>query len=203
MTIYAIVNNLLSEKDSQNDKHPVWTIISQSGILQGGNPFFVPDFAGHFEARTALAIKIGKLGKGIAPRFAGRYIEEAAPAILFVATDLLKHLQQNGLPWTPAISYDRCLAIGKFWNIQSEGNHRRYDISLVLESSGSSIDSKWDSDSIDLTIEETISVLSRDNTIKTGDIILFGISGSGPEVRPDMRAHLSLNGIDTLAFNIR
>lgn len=202
MTIYAIVNNLLSDEGSPIDTRPVWTVISQSGILQGGNPFFVPDFAGHFEARTALAIKIGKLGKGIAPRFAGRYVEEAAPAILFVASDLLKTLRKDGLPWTAAISYDKCLALGKFRNYSLEEN-QQYDISLTLESSATTIDSKWDSDSFSPSIKETIAALSRDNTLKTGDIILIGVSADGPEVRPEMRAHLRLNGIDSLAFNIR
>ena len=72
MTIYAIVNSLLPDSALSGDPRPVWTIVSSSGILQGGNPYFVPDFAERFEARTALALRIGKLGKGIAPKFAER-----------------------------------------------------------------------------------------------------------------------------------
>ncbi len=100
MTIYAIVNSLLSSTEKDNPYPPVWTLISQAAILQGGNPFFVPDFASKFEARTALAIKIGRLGKGIAPRFAHRYIDSAAPAVLFVASDLLEKYKNVGFPWS-------------------------------------------------------------------------------------------------------
>lgn len=202
MTIYAIVNGLFSSTEKTNMSNPVWATISPAAILQGGNPFFVPDFAIHFEARVALAIKIGKLGKGIAPRFVGRYVDSAAPAILFVATDLLLSLREKGLPWTQAISYDRALALGKFENI-SLSECMDCKIALSLDYQDSSFEVKWNADSIPYGIEETIAAISRDNALKMGDIILFGISSLGPQVHPDMRAHLLINGSDSLVFNIR
>ncbi len=202
MTIYAIVNNLASSSTCSSVSSPVWTLISQAAILQGGNPFFVPDFADRFEARVALAIKIGRLGKGIAPRFAGRYVEAAAPAILFIASDYLKEIQASGLPWTQAISYDRALALGKFTDISLE-QAKKSGISLSIESQDVATELKWSAESISPGIEEIISAISRDNALKMGDIILIGISESGPEVHPDMRAHLYLDDSESLAFNIR
>lgn len=202
MTIYAIVNNLLYDFEAAGRSNPVWTIISQAGILQGGNPYFVPDFAKHFEARLGLAVKIGKLGKGIAPRFASRYVESAAPCVLFAASDLLHALRQQGLPWTSAISYDKCLAIGKFTPISIEACSQS-KICLTLESSADSTDTNWSANFIKPGIEETLAMLSRDNTLKTGDLILCGIAGTGPEVFPDLRAVLSLNDTDSFKFNIR
>ncbi len=202
MTIYAIVNKLVSESCSNDCNPPIWTIISQSGILQGGNPYFVPDFANHFEARTALAVKIGKLGKGIAPRFSYRYVEEAAPCVVFVAVDLLQSLRKHGLPWTSAISYDRCLAIGKFTPATID-DCKRSEIILTLESTDSTIESHWNADILKSDIGEILAAISHDNTVKTGDIILFGIAGEGPEVVPDLRASLSLNGKEPFSFNIR
>ena len=202
MTIYAIVNDLLHETEGTNISNPVWTIISPAAILQGGNPFFVPDFATDFEARIALAIKIGKLGKGIAPRFAGRYIDSAAPAILFVAVDLLRSLRERGLPWSQAVSYDRALALGRFEKISLE-RCKDCNIALSLDHQGSPLEVKWNVASLPTGVEETIAALSRDNALKMGDIILFGISPSGPRVHPDMRAHLIINGSNSLAFNIR
>ncbi len=202
MTIYAIVNNLIPIQTGGYVTPPVWTLISQAAILQGGNPFFVPDFASVFEARPALAVKIGRLGKGIAPRFASRYVEAAAPAVVFVASDLLQSLKESGFPWTQAISYDRALALGKFSNISLE-ECKSCEIKLAIESKDSSIVEKWTSDSIVPGIEETIAAVSRDNALKMGDIFLFGIADSGPVVVPDMRARLLFDGIDSLAFNIR
>ncbi len=202
MTIYTIVNSLLSSTEKVDSDLPVWTLISQAAILQGGNPFFVPDFANCFEARTALAIKIGKLGKGIAPRFAYRYVDSAAPAILFVATDLLETLKSSGIPWTQAVSYDRSLALGKFADMTLE-ECKSCKIEMSLESPTGIIKTTWSAETLYPGIEETIAAISRDNALKMGDIILIGIALSGPEVDPEMRVHLSLNDSESLSFNIR
>lgn len=209
MTIYAIVNGLLSDsadarevRSCQGGPSPIWTLISPSGILQGGNPFFVPDFAKRFEARTALALRIGKLGKGIAPRFVNRYVDAIAPAVVFVAADMLRHLRSNALPWTPAISYDRCLAIGKF-KAMDYNDIRQCGCSLTLTADSSAEVSTHICRGIDSGLEETIAALSRDNTLKTGDILLVGLSAQGPEISPGMKVRLELNGEHSLAFNIR
>ena len=202
MTVYAIVNNLLSGSHSKEGSPAIWTIISGASILQGGNPFFVPDFASRFEALPAIAIKIGKLGKGIAPRFAYRYVDSVAPCILFAATDLLHDLRQQGLPWTPAVSYDKCLAIGKFIKIPfTETNECR--VTLHLGGQDPTGDKVWTGKLTGPTAEEALSAISTDNTLKTGDIILLGIAGEGACVSPGMKAVLSLNDGEPLRFNIR
>lgn len=203
MTIYAIVNNLISPDTRELCPGPIWTLISQAGILQGGNPYFVPDFASRFEARMALAVKIGRLGKGIAPRFAYRYVEAVAPAVVFVAADLMQSLSRQGLPWTQALSYDKCLAMGKFIQLPFD-EVSRCECFLSLDIPGAeAIESSWKPDLLTPGIEDTIAALSRDNTLKTGDIILFGIAGEGQAIYPESRARLYLNGIESLGFNIR
>ncbi len=202
MTIYAIVNNILSPLSPDAGINPVWGLISASGILQGGNPYFVPDFSDRFEARIALAIRIGKLGKGIAPRFVGRYVDAVAPAVLIVAPNMLKSHRDKGLPWTQAISYDRCLSIGKFTPCAAE-NLKQVEVKLTFDPPNDSYERILKGSDLNPAIEETIAEISRDNTLKMGDIILMGIAGEGPQVTPDMRAHLSLNGFESLRFNIR
>ncbi|MDE6697137.1 MAG: fumarylacetoacetate hydrolase family protein [Muribaculaceae bacterium] len=202
MTIYAIVNNLINGSQNQADFPAIWTLISGACILQGGNPFFVPDFSPRFEARLALAAKIGKLGKGIAPRFAHRYVASVAPCIIFAAPDLLKSLQEKGLPWTQALSYDKCLAIGKFTEIPfSEIDDCK--INLRIEYSDSSYETEWNENFIHPTVADSISLISVDNTLKTGDLILLGLAPEGPSVLPGQRATLCLNGTESLKFNIR
>ena len=203
MTIYAIVNDLLKGDGKASPcGQPVWTLVSPTAILQGGNPYFVPDFASRFEARTALAVRIGKLGKGIAPRFASRYVDAVAPAVMFVAADLLGGLREAGLPWTSALSYDRSLAIGKFRPMDIDGIPA-CECSLTLESADGSMDTAAQPCARCPLPADTVEALSRDNTLKTGDILLIGIAGSGPEVRPDMKAILKIGGEESLRFNIR
>lgn len=202
MTTYAIVDDFLKGSGDMKPGRPVWTTISASAILQGGNPYFVPDFASRFEARAALAARIGKLGKGISKRFAHRYVDSIAPAAVFVAADMLERLRAASLPWTPAISYDRSLALGKF--VKTEFKEVAGCLcSIALKGNDSQGGGICEASvSID-ALEETLEAISRDNTLKTGDILLLGLSGTGPEARPDQRATLMINGEESLGFNIR
>lgn len=202
MTIYALVNQLVSEFDNTRSNAPVWTIISAASVLQGGNPYFVPDFASRFEARLALAVRIGKLGKGIAPKFAHRYVDAVAPCVLFVADDLLDKLKAKGLPWTPAVSYDRSLAIGQFVKIEYD-EIKSVVLTLNLDSADFYMSDKWSDEFPNSSLEDIINSISRDNTLKTGDLILVGISKIGHKVSPDMKASLLLNGNPSVSFNIR
>ncbi|MDE6510995.1 MAG: fumarylacetoacetate hydrolase family protein [Muribaculaceae bacterium] len=202
MTIYAIVNDFLQPAAERGIQGPVWTLISPTAILQGGNPYFVPDFASRFEARLALAVRIGKLGKGVAPRFAHRYVDAVAPAVVFAAADRLAMLQKENLPWTSALSYDRALALGKFKPTALQ-EIPRCECALRLDFAEDADETVYSPAALGPSLEETIEAVSRDNTLKTGDLILIGLRGSGPEVRPGGRATVTLDGQPSIAFNIR
>lgn len=202
MTIYAIINNLTDTPETRDSQDPVWTIVSSNSILQGGNPYFVPDFANTFELRTALAVKIGKLGKSIPARFAHRYINGVAPCQMMVATDMLEKLKKAGLPWTQALSYDRSTAFGTFTELPTD-KIAKCAIEVVLESAGNRQTLIWTTENIPYSIEETIESISRDNTLKTGDIIIIGIAKHGPALHPGMRATMALDGVQSPGFNIR
>ena len=202
MTIYTIVNDLIDESSGSLNDDAIWSILSPAAILQGGNPYFVPDFSTRFEARSAVAVRIGRLGKGIARRFASRYVDAIAPALLFVASELLERLREKGLPWTPAINYDRCLAIGRFRNVpyQEIPDSR---IGLKIKDKDNHVIAEKVESLVSIDIGAVIEMLSRDNTFKTGDIILVATGGHGPTASPGFCATLTLDGEDSLRFNIR
>lgn len=202
MTIYTIVNGLIDGSEAIRNNDAIWCIMSAASILQGGNPFFVPDFSGRFEARSALALRIGKLGKGIARRFAARYVEAVAPAILFVAPDLLESLRDKGLPWALAINYDRSLALGRFRSVSFEAIPESR-IGLKMTDKNKAIVAECVYHLPNAEIGETLECLSRDNTLKTGDVILIVTEVPGPTVRPGLTTILTLDGEDSLRFNIR
>lgn len=197
MTIYAIVNNLISPAT----KDPMWTLISSNSILQGGNPYFVPDFAGRFEIRPALSIRIGKLGKGIPARFAYRYISGVAPCLVMAAADKLESLREAGMPWTQALSYDRSVAFGRYADIPAD-KIRDCSVDVTLQTGEKTDRIIMTADTM-IPAEETIAALSRDNTLKTGDLIIAGVAAAGPEAHPATKVTLSLNGEVSLRFNIR
>lgn len=139
-----------------------------SAIIKNGNPFFIPDFDSEFSGCLYMAVKISRLGKNIAPRFASRYYSEAAPVIAVYAQNLLNQLREAGLPWTAATGFDKSLVVGSFTNYPLSS-----DSSCTLERSNSK--------SIIFTLpspEETalaIHEISRYNSLKMGDLILIPI----------------------------
>lgn len=48
-------------------------LMPDSCILYTGRPFFVPDFAQRFVASPAIVVRMNRLGKCVAPKFAHRY----------------------------------------------------------------------------------------------------------------------------------
>lgn len=203
MTIYAIVNNILSQEQSSGQDKAIWSVISPSAILQGGNPYFVADFADRIESRASLALRIGKLGKSIASRFAYRYVDAIAPCSIMLAPALLKKLREEGMPWSQALSYDRSIAIGKFIEYPfADIPNAKFNI--LLKDGESTREFEWDASTmVRPSAEDTINQVSRDNTLKTGDILIVGISATGPEMSPGQRMSLNLGQKTLLGFNIR
>ena len=91
-----------------------WYFIADSALINAGKPFFIPEFADEFEAFLAPVVRISRIGKSIASRFAGRYYEEIAPAIHFRASALRRQLLEAGLPADPSHSFDRSMTVGSF-----------------------------------------------------------------------------------------
>lgn len=101
MKIFAVIHNYgNTSKDSpMGTGDPAWYEMPDSSILRTGNPFFVPDFDTEFLAFPSICYRIGRLGKSIARRFADRYIDSATVAVAVVASNRLRDLREQGMPW--------------------------------------------------------------------------------------------------------
>ena len=118
MKIFAIGLNYDShnkemKRDFQADS-PVVFMKPDTALLRNGNPFFVPDFSDRIEYETELVIKINRLGRNIAERFAHRYYDELTVGVDFTARDLQLKQKQMGLPWEIAKAFDYSAPIGEF-----------------------------------------------------------------------------------------
>lgn len=145
--------------------------IPDSSLLRSGQPFFVPDFAGEFRAMPSAVFRIARLGKGIAPRFAARYVDAVTMGCAVVATDLLLKLRNQGSPWCRAVAFDKCCMIGGFmkpdrmpeeWNVSCGEGSLTYSTESVMSAFG-----------------ETLADISRDITVKDGDLILASLHPDG------------------------
>lgn len=87
-----------------------------SSLLNNRKPMFIPDWTHRLCATPGIVLRVSRLGKNIAPRFADRYYDAVAPCLDFVAQDMLESARQNGRSQTTAIAFDFSFSIGD-WHI--------------------------------------------------------------------------------------
>lgn len=167
-----------------------------SSVLRSGNPFFVPDFDSEFQIFPSICYRIGRLGKSIAGRFAHRYIDAATIAIAVVATPLLKRLRTAGMPWTRAVAFDRSCMLG---NLEPIDTFIGCD-QLTIKCGNHTL--KYDLSSLNQPIERLIEMISADNTLKNGDLILAGLTAKGITLTPGMTLNAHANDLNKKLIDI-
>lgn len=151
---------------------------SDSSLLKDGKPFFIPDFSSEIHYETEVVIKIDRLGKNIAERFASRYYHEVTVGIDFTARDLQRKLRAEGLPWELSKAFDNSAAIGDFVALEEAGNIN--SLPFHLEINGQCAQQGNTSDML-FSVDKIVSFVSRFFTLKIGDLIYTGTpAGVGP-----------------------
>lgn len=157
---------------------PVIFTKADSSLLKPGKPFFVPDFMGRIDYEAELVVRISRLGKTIAERFAHRYYDAVTLGVDFTARDLQRKLRSEGLPWELCKGFDGSAAIGewvdkaKFLSVQRIGF--RLSVNGETRQIGQTADMLY-------TIDQLIAYVSRFFTLKTGDLLYTGTpAGTGP-----------------------
>ena len=151
---------------------------SDSSLLKDGKPFFIPDFSSEIHYETELVVKIDRLGKNIAERFAHRYYSEVTVGIDFTARDLQRRLREQGLPWEISKAFDNSAVIGTFIPLEEAGNVNQ--LSFHLDMNGKTVQQGNTADML-FSVDQIIAYVSRFFTLKIGDLIYTGTSvGVGP-----------------------
>lgn len=148
---------------------PGWYLIADSAVTNTGKPFYLPEDLGRVEVALSVAIRMNRLGKSIAERYASRYYAEAAPALHFRLADYREKLKKESRPLDASANFDRSLFVGDFRPVEEISE-------LTLECNGKpALTWKWQG--LKATSEVILSNISRLNTIKMGDLMLPGLSG--------------------------
>ncbi len=157
---------------------PVIFTKADSALLKDKKPFFIPDFMGRIDYEAEVAVRISRLGKTIAERFAHRYYDAVTVGIDFTARELQQKLRANGEPWDLCKGFDGSAALGewvsvdKFRDVQALHFH--------LDINGNTVQEGRTSDML-FSIDSLIAYISRFFTLKTGDILFTGTPvGVGP-----------------------
>ena len=183
-----------------NREEPVIFTKADSALLSGGKPFFVPDFTEQCEYETEVVVRICRLGRSIAQRWAHRYYDQVTVGIDFTARDLQRKLRQEGLPWELCKGFDGSAVVGEM--VKKDELPDIQDLHFHLEKNGEVVQRGHTADML-FRVDEIVSYISRFFTLKMGDLIYTGTpAGVGPVHEGD---HLVgyLEGRKVLDFNVR
>ena len=183
-----------------NREEPVIFTKADSALLSGGKPFFIPDYTSQCDYETELVVRICRLGRSIAPRWAHRYYDQVTVGIDFTARDLQQRFRQQGLPWELSKGFDGSAVIGEMQQLADYGDVQ--NLHFRLDKNGETVQQGWTGDMIH-RVDEIVAYISRFFTLKMGDLIYTGTPvGVGPVKEGD---HLEgyLEGKKVLEFNVR
>jgi len=162
---------------------PMIFLKPDSAILKKNKPFFLPDFSADLQYEAEIVLRISRLGKGIMPKYAGRYFDALTVGIDFTARDLQNKLSEAGHPWELSKTFDGSAPLGTFIPVERFADMG--NISFTLDINGVPRQSGNTSDLI-FNFDDIISYVSRFYTLKTGDLIFTGTpSGVGPVQKGD------------------
>lgn len=202
MKIFAVIHNYGTESPAgpMGEGETCWYTMPDSTIIHTGNPLFVPDDGqARPEAFISVAWRCGRLGKSIASRFAGRYLQAVTAAAAIVDTARLARLRAAGLPWSPATGADRSCVLGNFLPLsplEYNGGFRVACGDVTLD---------YDPARLRLAADRLLPLISDAVTLKTGDIVLAGLTPQGIPLTPGTRLTATdlLTETNLIDINIR
>ena len=152
-----------------------------SCLLNGRKPMFIPEWTRELGVTDCLILRVSRLGKEIALKFADRYYDAVAPGADFVAMDSLREAQEAKRPWTQATAFDYSLAIGEW--IMGNG--------------------QWTMDNWLMTPEQAIVEASKWMTIRQGDLIYIQRRQAPRPVQRDEIIRVEIDGEEKLYCKIK
>lgn len=171
----------IAELDNERPEEPVVFLKPDSAILAKKIPFFIPAFANEIHYETEVLVKINKVGKHIAAKFAHKYYDEIGLGIDFTDRELQSKLKAKGLPWEKAKAFDGSAVIGSFYP-KSEFNLN--NISFQLKINDTTVQDS-NTKAMLWKIDELIAYVSQFFTLKKGDVIFTGTPAGVGKVSKD------------------
>lgn len=203
MKIICIGQNYRGENSEEisSEATPVLFLKPDTAILHNDEKrFYIPDFTSDVHYETEIVVKINKMGKNIAERFAHRYYEDITVGIDFTARDLQSELKRKGLPWEISKAFDNSAAIGKFVSKETFGAEIN-NINFSLKINGHIVQDGNSSQMI-RSIDEIIAYASTFFTLKTGDLIFTGTPAGAGKVLIGDNLKGYLEGAEVLNLDI-
>jgi len=166
------------EMNAATPNEPMFFMKSDVSLLRPGTPFFYPNFSKDIHYECEIVVKIDRVGKNIAQKFAHKYYSEIGLGIDFTARDLQQKCKEKGHPWEIAKSFEGSAAISGEFIHKSKLDLSSINFSMTQNST--EVQNGNSSDML-FSIDTVISYISQFMTLKKGDLIYTGTpKGVGP-----------------------
>lgn len=172
---------------------PAVDLIPDSAITLPNRPLFLPDFDLEWMASFYLAVRISRLGKGIASRFADRYFDAATLAMKLLPLTLTQDLSQTGRSLDVTNLFDSALSIGSWIPLPQPGNALAITVNGV----------RSDVDGFIESARAAVETISRFTTIKQGDIILPLLLDQQIAIRTGLTVTASIDSAEVMNLRIK
>ena len=163
-------HNLEMNRD-ERPQQPTIFMKPDSALLRENRPFFIPRFSNQIEHEVELVVRINRLGRNIAPRFAHRYYSEVALGVDFTARDLQNQCKQLGAPWEISKAFDNSAVVSDFISLDELSDIQ--NIHFSLQKNGE-IQQQGHTKDMLFSVDELIAYISQFFTLKIGDLIFTG-----------------------------
>ena len=160
-------------------EEPMFFLKPDTALLRNNDPFYIPSFSQEVHYECELVVRINRVGKAIAERFAHRYYDEVGLGIDFTARDLQRRAIAEGLPWESCKAFDRSAAISpEFVSLQELGGDVQR-LHFTLDVNGERRQ-RGDTAEMLFTVDRIIATVSRYMTLRMGDLIYTGTPAGVP-----------------------
>lgn len=163
-------------------------------MLVNRKPLFKPDSTHDLQALPCRVLRVSRLGRSVAPRFAARYYDAVAPGIDFFAADILGKAKACGGAWTEAVAFENSLAIGEFAAVSSPMHLTAQTSEAPAQPAGgwqlwrgeSRVEETFDSPTgAEQVFAEVIARVSGFVTIRQGDLIYVALKQTPWRLQPE------------------
>lgn len=192
--------NHIKELENEKPKDPVVFIKPDSAVLPKEQDFYIPEFSNDIHYEVEVLVKIKKVGKHIAKKFAPTYYDEIGLGIDFTARDVQSRLKEKGLPWEKAKGFDGAAVIGNW--LQKNDFSDVDNLNFSLLKNGSTVQ-KGNTGLMLWKIDEIIAFVSTYFTLKKGDVIFTGTPAGVGKVETNDYLSGTLEGKELFSLNIK
>lgn len=205
MKIICITENYIcgvQERVGTMEQEPVFFMKPDTALLRNNDPFYVPAFSRDVRCGAELVVRVGRVGKCVAERFAHRYYTEVGLGVGFTACDRLRDMRAAGLPWESSVAFDHSAALSPVFvpldELGGDVAKLRFSVSL-----NGSVQQEGDTARMLFSVDRLISYVSQFVTLRIGDLFYTGMPAGAKPVQPGDRLEASLQGRKLLDFEIR